>query len=199
MLKLFLLLYKTSEGHIYINDIDIFEIDVYSLYKRIGAVFQNFNTYSLSLSENIALSDDINEEKIIASLKKVGLYYKLSNYKDFPNIPITHNFDKNGIDLSGGERQKIAISRILYKDCDLVILDEPSSSLDAKAQKELCDLIYNISKNKTVIFISHRLKDMISADKIIVMDQGRIISQGTHNELLNFCKEYKEMFELQAN
>ena len=109
--------------------------------------------------------------------------------------PITYNFFKNGIELSGGERQKVAIARLLYKNCDLYVLDEASSALDARSQNELCELIYNLPKDKTVVFISHRLTDMKLADKVIVLDDGSIIAEGTHTQLLDTCPKYKEMYD----
>lgn len=199
MLKLLLLLYKVKEGKIKINNTDINDIDIFSFYERIGVVFQNHAIYSLSLAENIALSEEYDDDKIGHILERVGLSDKFEAFPEGIEKPITYSFFENGIELSGGERQKVAIARLLYKGCDFYILDEPSSALDVMAQKDLCETIYNMPRESTVVFISHRLSDMKLADKVVVLDEGSIIAVGTHTNLLDTCSKYQEMFMLQMN
>ena len=199
LLKLLLLLYKVEEGEIFVNGLDINTLDLSSLYEQVGVVFQNHNIYSLTFAENIALSEFYDDQKISNCIDFVGLKNKIESFPEKADKPITYSFFKNGIELSGGERQKVAIARLLYKNCDLYVLDEASSALDVRSQNELCELIYNLPKNKTVVFISHRLTDMKLADKVVVLDDGSIIAEGTHTQLLDTCPKYKEMYDMQIN
>ena len=199
LLKLLLMLYKVEEGKILVNDLDANTLDILSLYEKVGVVFQNHNIYSLTFAENIALNEFYDSCQINKGIELVGLKDKVESFPEKSEKPITYNFFKNGIELSGGERQKVAIARLLYKNCDLYVLDEASSALDARSQNELCELIYNLPKDKTVVFISHRLTDMKLADKVIVLDDGSIIAEGTHTQLLDTCPKYKEMYDIQTN
>lgn len=197
-IKLLLHLYKFEKGSIKINNIDIEKVAVDSFYQRIGVVFQNHNTYSLTLRENIEFDNCSDDNDIWNALEKVGLKSKFEKYPEGLQIPITHNFFNNGIDLSGGEKQKLAIARLFHKDCDLYILDEPSSALDAKSENELYNLLYSMPNDRTIIFISHRLADMKLADEIIVLNEGEIVGVGPHSDLIVNCQEYKNLYELQT-
>ena len=118
--------------------------------------------------------------------------------KDGINTQLTKEFYEDGTNLSGGEEQKLAISRIFYKDCGIIILDEPSSALDPISEYRLNKTILSLSEHKTVIFISHRLSTTCMADRILMMENGEIIEEGSHEELINKNGKYAEMFNLQA-
>lgn len=200
LIKLILRLYKPNCGNIFINGKNALEIDLESYYSRIGVVFQNHQEYAITLSQNINFNDDSSNEKddILAILKKVNLYDKIVKLPDGIDTPLTYNYYKNGIDLSGGERQKLAVARAIYKNCDLFIFDEPSSALDAEAENDLFEFINSIPKNKSIIFISHRLSSSIMADRIIVLKEGKIIANDSHQELIKTCDEYRKMYDLQS-
>ena len=200
LIKLLLMLYRPLSGQILINDIDVSKIDYPSYYERIGMVFQNHHEYAITIAENICFTEDIKseEQSILYALKRVDLYDKVMNLSEKIDTPLTHNFYKNGVDFSGGERQRLSIARAVARDCDLYIFDEPSSALDAKAENDLFDFINTISKDKGIIFISHRLSSAILADRVIVMKDGVIIANAPHNVLIRTCHEYKQMYDLQS-
>ena len=199
-IKLLLLLYRQENGQIFINGLDSQTIDLSSYYKKIGIVFQNHNEYAITIAENIVLKEDI-ESDIFAiknALEEVGLGAKVQGLESTYYTPLTHNFFDNGVDFSGGERQKLAIARAIAKDCDLYIFDEPSSSLDAESENVLFEFINGISRDKTIIFISHRLSSALAADRVVIMKEGCIIGNAPHDQLMESCAEYRKMYELQA-
>jgi len=158
-------------------------------------VFQDFQLFSCSVGENVALSDDPDEERAKEALVHSGFTKELKNGI---KSEILREFDDEGIMLSGGESQKIAIARAFYKNCPYVILDEPSANLDPIAEYNLNKAMMEAAANKTVIFISHRLSTTINADRIFVMKDGRIIESGSHEELMKQNGTYAYMFNLQA-
>jgi len=199
-IKLLLQLYRQEKGYILINGSDLENIDLSSYYKKIGIVFQNHNEYAITIAENIVFKEEseYNESMIKKALCEVGLDAKIQGFESKYNTPLTHNFFKNGVDFSGGERQKLSIARAIAKDCDLYIFDEPSSSLDAESENVLFEFINGISRDKTIIFISHRLSSALVADRVVVMKEGRIIGNAPHDQLIKSCPEYRQMYELQA-
>lgn len=210
LISLLTKLYKPTEGKIFISGKDINQINKFELNSKQGIVLQDFKIFASSLRENIMMNDyynqvDSNEKKIkidkncISSLKEAGLeqrYNKLSNGLE---TELTCEFDEFGVDFSRGEQQKIALARVLYKDADIVILDEPSSALDPIAEYNLNLTITEISKSRTVIFISHRLSTTRNSDRIIFLSNGEILAEGKHNHLLKICPEYKEMWDFQGS
>lgn len=193
--NLLLRLYDVTDGEILIDGENIKNVTVSSHRDRFSAVFQDFQTFACSVGENIALSDKVNSEKVLEALSHSGFNKELKNGVD---TELLREFDDEGIMLSGGEAQKIAIARAFYKDCPYVILDEPSANLDPIAEYKLNQAMKEASNHKTVIFISHRLSTTVIADKIYVMENGEIIEAGSHEELMNQNGTYAKMFTLQA-
>lgn len=136
---------------------------------------------------------------ILPILKKVGLDKDISSFYDFENSYISKQFDPQGIELSGGQKQKLAMARAVFKKASLLILDEPTASLDLLSEKEIYEKFYELSKNKTVLFISHRLAISKHVDRILVFKDGRIIEDGTHNELIKNHSVYAKMYEKQVS
>lgn len=193
--NLLLRLYDVSGGAIEIGGRDIREETVESHRDRFAAVFQDFQIFSASVGENVALSIEYDEERVREALKAAGFDKELP--KGLETI-LLREFDEEGLMLSGGEQQKIAIARAFYKDCPYVILDEPSANLDPVSEYELNHAMMTGAEHKTVIFISHRLSTTRNADKIFMMEKGKIIESGSHEELMNLNGKYAEMFNLQA-
>lgn len=193
--NLLLRLYDVSEGRILIDGEDIRNVTVDSHRDRFSAVFQDFQIFSASLGENVALDENVDENRAKWALKHSGYN------KDLPNgidTQLLREFDDEGIMMSGGESQKVAIARAFYKNCPYVILDEPSANLDPVAEYNLNQAMIEAAENKTVVFISHRLSTTVNADRIYVMENGEIIEQGTHDELMAKNSTYAYMFNLQA-
>lgn len=193
--NLLLRLYDPTEGKILIDGEDIRNATVDSHRDRFAAVFQDFQLFSCNVGENVALDKDYDSEKVKEALSHSGFGKKL---KKGAETELLREFDDEGIMLSGGESQKIAIARAFYKDCPYVILDEPSANLDPVAEYNLNRAMSEASENKTVIFISHRLSTTVHADRIYVMENGRIIESGSHKELMEKEGTYARMFNLQA-
>ena len=193
--NLLLRLYDPTEGAILIDGEDIRDATVDSHRDRFAAVFQDFRLFSLNVGENVALDKEYDSEKVMEALSHSGFGKKLKNGTE---TELLREFDDEGVMLSGGESQKIAIARAFYKDCPYVILDEPSANLDPVAEYNLNRAMTEAADNKTVIFISHRLSTTVHADRIYVMEKGRIIECGSHDELMKKGGTYARMFNLQA-
>jgi ATP-binding cassette subfamily B protein len=193
--NLMLRLYEASSGEILIDGENIKNCTVNSHRDRFSAVFQDFQIFSCSLGENVALNVNPNPANVKQALKHSGFTKNMPNGTD---TELLREFDDNGVMLSGGEAQKIAIARAFYKDCPYVILDEPSANLDPIAEYNLNQAMLEAAKDKTVIFISHRLSTTINADKIYVMENGEIIESGSHSQLMENNSTYAHMFNLQA-
>lgn len=193
--NLLLRLYDVTDGRILVDGEDIRDCTVASHRDRFAAVFQDFQIFSCSIGENIALDVDPDVSKAKRSLEYSGFTKHLP---DGMKSELLREFDDGGIMMSGGEAQKVAISRAFYKACPYVILDEPSANLDPVAEYNLNQAMLDAAKDKTVIFISHRLSTTVNADKIYVMENGRIIESGSHAELMEQNSTYAKMFNLQA-
>ncbi len=193
--NLLLRLYDASEGGVYIDGENIRELTLDSHRNRFSAVFQDFQIFSCSVGENVALDKSFDDEKVIEALSHSGFDKKLEKGVD---TELLREFDDEGQMLSGGESQKVAIARAFYKDCPYVILDEPSANLDPVAEYNLNQAMLSAAANKTVIFISHRLSTTVNADRIYVMENGEIIESGSHSELMAKGGTYAYMFNLQA-
>jgi ATP-binding cassette subfamily B protein len=193
--NLLLRLYDVTDGAIKIDGEDIRNVTVDSHRNRFSAVFQDFQIFSASLGENVSLSPEFESDRVVEALKHSGFN------KDLPkgvNTQLLREFDDEGMMLSGGESQKVAIARAFYKNCPYVILDEPSANLDPVAEYNLNQAMIDAAKHKTVVFISHRLSTTVNADRIVVMENGEIIEQGSHSELMAMNGTYAYMFNLQA-
>ena len=193
--NLLLRLYDVSSGQILINGEDVRDVTVESHRERFSAVFQDFQVFAATLGENVALSPEIDAERAESALRHSGFGKEVPNGLD---TYLLREFDDSGIMMSGGESQKVAISRAFYKNCPYVILDEPSANLDPIAEYNLNQSMIEAARNKTVVFISHRLSTTVSADRIYVMENGEIIEQGSHDELMKMNGTYAYMFNLQA-
>ncbi len=193
--NLLLRLYDATEGEILIDGENIRSVTVESHRDRFAAVFQDFQIFSCSLGENVALDINPDEARVWDALKHSGFNKELKNGI---NSELLREFDDDGVMLSGGEAQKTAIARAFYKDCPYVILDEPSANLDPVAEYNLNQAMIEAADQKTVIFISHRLSTTVNADRIYVMENGRIIESGSHQELMDLNGTYAYMFNLQA-
>ena len=193
--NLLLRLYDVKEGSIKIGGRDIREETVESHRNRFAAVFQDFQIFSATVGENVALSKDYDEKRVLEALKLAGFTKELP--KGTETI-LLKEFDEDGLMLSGGEQQKIAIARVFYKNCPYIILDEPSANLDPISEYELNKNIMESAKEKTVIIISHRLSTTVNADRIIMLENGKVVEIGTHEELMNKNGDYAYMFNLQA-
>ena len=198
LIKLLCRFYKLEEGEILVNgnNIDLYKYDDYM--KLIGIVFQDFKVISFSIKSNVANNED-NQEKLYDCLERAQVLDKVLSLPNKENTYINKWFDKNGIEFSGGEMQKFAIARCLYKDSDLVVLDEPTSNLDPMAEAEIYYHFNDIIGHKLSFFISHRLSSCIFSDKILVLDGCKIAEVGTHKELMkNKNGLYSQMFNTQA-
>lgn len=200
LIKQLLRLYEPTNGRIKYNNEDIRKFDVQAYRSRFGTVFQDSVPYAMSISENVFMRD-INKEdqaQVIQALKVSGIYEEIKKLDKNIDTIVTKEFDGDGIELSGGQLQKILISRVFVSNCDVVILDEPSSALDPFAETQLYERIFDVCKNKTVIFVSHRLSSTINADKIIMLDAGEVCEIGSHEELMQLNGKYANMFRKQA-
>lgn len=193
--NLLLRLYDVKDGSIKIGDTDIRDVTVSSHRDRFSAVFQDFCIFSSTIGENVAMTKDFDEKRVLQALKTAGFTRELP---DGVNTILLKEFSEDGIMLSGGEQQKIAIARVFYKKCPYIILDEPSANLDPEAEYELNLAISEGCRDKTVIFISHRLSTTVHADRIFMLENGKIIESGSHEELMKKDGKYAYMFRLQA-
>ena len=202
LIKLLMRLYDPTSGTIsyHGNDIRSYNLDEY--HKRIGVVFQDFKMYGATLLENVLLDDvadpKAEETAVTEALERSGFGERLATLTDGLYTPITTEFDEKGVNLSGGESQKVAIARAFYKQADILIMDEPSSALDPIAEYNLNKAMHAAAENKTVFYISHRLSTTRDADRIIMLENGRIIEEGTHAALLAKNGKYAKMWHAQA-
>ncbi len=202
LIKLLMRLYDPSSGQILYHGNDIKKYDLDEYHKRIGVVFQDYQMYGASLLENVILNDvqDVGkeEEAVKDALYHSGFGERLEALPQGLDTPITTEFDERGVNLSGGESQKVAIARAFYKQADILVMDEPSSALDPIAEYNLNKAMHEAAVNKTVFYISHRLSTTRDADRIIMLEHGRIIEQGTHAQLLAMNGQYATMWHAQA-
>lgn len=204
LIKLLMRLYDPTSGSISYHGRNITELCPNDYHKRIGVVFQDYQMFGANLAENVVMDDlpkdelDTRAPQITAALTDAGFAQKLARLPDGLFTQVTTEFDKKGVDFSGGESQKVAISRAFYKKADILIMDEPSSALDPIAEYELNKAMESAAKGKTVFYISHRLSTTRDADRIIMLERGRIIEEGTHTELLARNGKYAEMWNAQA-
>lgn len=199
--KLLLRFYDATDGEILYNGINIKEYDIDDLRNRFATVFQDYKNFALSVNENVICRICDEEDKKIArdALIKSGVYDKIMTLSNGADTVLTREFDENGAGLSGGESQKMATARMFAKNFDIAILDEPSSALDPIAEYKMYENLISATKDKTVIYISHRLSSAVLSDKIFVLGGGSVLESGTHSELMNSDGVYAKMFALQAS
>ena len=190
-------LYYPKRGEVLINDKPIEKYSIEEYRERTSVLFQDFLKYEGSLRENVILGDirrDSTDENVKAALNKANVDFLLQEEK-YSLDRILGNWFDNGSQLSGGQWQKIALSRVYYKDADIYLLDEPSSALDATAELKIFNSFFEVSKEKIAIYITHRVKIAKNATKIIVIDEGKIVGMGNHMELLKSCSVYNELYK----
>lgn len=201
LIKLLTRLYDPTEGVILLDGYDIREYDTNELYSLYGIIFQDFGKYALSTAENItigniALTSDADNVRFAAEMSSADDFIK--KLPDGYHTPLTHIFEENGTELSQGQWQKLSVARAFYGKNDILILDEPTASLDAIAEQEIFSKFDELRRDKTSIFVSHRLSSATTADKIVVIDGGRISEVGNHKELMEKGDTYFELFSTQA-
>ena len=200
LIKLIMRLYDPNEGEILLDGVNIKEYDVEEYRRKIGTVFQDFKIFAATVKENVLLdfAEKGKDEDVLKAIEKSGFAERLETLSDGLQTNLTTEFEENGVNLSGGEGQKLAVARVFYKDANLIILDEPSSALDPIAEYHLNHSILTAAENKSVMFISHRLSTTRIADRIYMLEKGRIIEEGSHAELLERKGKYAEMWRVQA-
>ena len=196
--KLLTRLYEPTSGEILLDGTNIRDIDYEAYMELFSTVFQDYKLFSFSLKENVALALPLDEEKVKRILEYVGLRDKLAKLPQGINTAVYKHFDENGFEPSGGEGQKIALARALYKDAAIVILDEPTAALDPRAEYEIYQQFNDMVKGKTAVYISHRLSSTKFCDVIAVFDGGKIVEYGSHAELMDKGGVYNELFQMQA-
>ncbi len=201
LIKLITRLYDVSEGQILLDGVDIKEYEPTELYKLFGIIFQDFGKYAESISDNIAFGN-INSEKDYNKIKnaaeKSGAATYINKLEKGYDTPLMRIFEEKGTELSIGQWQKLAVARAFYSDYDILILDEPTASLDAIAEQELYMQFDALRKGKITLFVSHRLSSATMSDKIIVLDSGSVCEMGNHKELMKAKGIYYKMFTTQA-
>lgn len=201
LIKLMMRLYDPTEGEILLNGRNIKEFDLMSYRSLYGTVFQDFKIFSMTIAENVLMRDVESEEDrqlVINALKKSRVYDKVATLPEGIDTMLTKEFDEQGVVLSGGEFQKIAIARIFAQQAELLILDEPTSALDPIAEYEIFESMMEACKDKAVVIISHRMSSAMLADRIYYMEDGEIQESGSHMELMQLQGKYAELFLKQA-
>lgn len=201
LVKLLTRLYDPTEGRILLDGHDIREYDVEELYSIFGIIFQDFGKYAVSVKENIAFGDiekEMTEENVRAAAEQSNASAFIEKLPAGYDTPLMRYFEENGIEPSIGQWQKLSIARAFYADSELLILDEPTASLDPMAEQEIFNQFDTLRKDKTTIFVSHRLSSAVTASKILVLEYGELIECGSHSELMAKHGRYYELFSTQA-
>jgi ATP-binding cassette subfamily B protein len=188
-------IYSITQGKIFINNIDITQIDNYSLRKIVGVVQQNVELFKGSIAENIAIGDF---EPDMNRIMQISMFVGIQKFIDeLPNGFFT-DVGENGLALSGGQRQKIAFARVLYRNPEILILDEATSALDSESEEQIMNVIHKLkSEGKTIIMIAHRLSTVLNANRIVVIEKGKVIEDGSHKELFERKGKYFELWQKQ--
>ena len=197
-IKLLCKFYKPTTGCITYNGINIWDIPTEMYYAAIAAVFQDFANFAFTLRENIVLGNVVRGEQYLYSLQRAGLSAFVAGLPHQSDTYLSRSFDSEGMELSGGERQKVAIARALYKNAPLLILDEPTASLDPLAESDIYQRFFNMAERKTTVYVSHRLAASLLADHIAVFEGGQIKAYGSHAELIQQNELYAHMYQAQS-
>jgi ATP-binding cassette subfamily B protein len=200
IIKLLLRLYDPCEGRILVNGIEIKRYNLFQYRQLFATALQDFKIFSFSIKENVLMGRKVENEdySVKEALIKAGIYDKVQSLPNGADMVLSKEFDENGAVFSGGQYQKIAVARVFAQDAPVNIFDEPSSALDPIAECELYESILENSCNKIMFLISHRLSSVQNVEKIFMMNHGRLIAEGTHEELMDGCGLYKEMYMKQA-
>ena len=201
LIKLLTRLYDPTEGCILLDGVDLRDYDPKELYRIYGIIFQDFGKYAVSVSDNIRFGD-IHKAVAEGEIKNAAMQSNADDYiqklRDGYDTPLTRVFEPDGAELSGGQWQKLAIARAFYSDSDILILDEPTAALDPMAEQEIFNQFDRLRADKTTVFVSHRLSSATVASLIVVLENGEVIEQGTHRELMEKGGRYCELFTTQA-
>lgn len=199
-IKLLCRLYDPEKGEIFLNGVNIMDYEYNEYMKLLSVVFQDYKLFSFSIKENIVFDDSKStpDEAVLSVIKNVGLLDKISSLEEGIKTSIYKTFDEKGIEFSGGESQKLAIARAIFKNAPIVILDEPTAALDPYAEFEIYSNLNELVKNNTAIYISHRLSSCKFCDNIAVFENGELIEYGHHDELVSKGKLYAAMWNAQA-
>ena len=200
IIKLLLRFYDPVEGEIYLNGIDIIKYNLREYRDLFATAFQEQRIFATSVRDNVLMKIEKShiENDVHTALMMTGVLKRINELPNNVDSILTKEFDEEGIQLSGGELQKIAISRVFVKKCPIKIFDEPSSALDPIAENELFENIMKNGKNRTVIFISHRLSSVKNVNNVLVLKKGELIEKGSHDELMDYNGFYAEMYKKQA-
>ena len=196
--KLLCRLYDVTEGCIKVNGIDIRKYNYEEYCKLFSVVFQDFQMFAFPVGENVAAGSEVDEELVVDAMKKAGLGERLSSLIHGLNTCVGKDYDESGVAFSGGERQKLAIARAVYKDAPFVIMDEPTAALDPEAETEVFEGFDKMVGKKTAIYISHRLASCKFCEDILVFDQGKVVQHGSHEELEKQDGLYRQLWNAQA-
>lgn len=201
LIKLLLKFYNPDNGKILYNDQDVRNLKEDEIRRKYSIVFQDFQIYAVSIAENVLMRkySEADDEIIWKALDDVGLSEKVRSLPDGIHTMVTREFERDGMVFSGGEKQRLVIARILVSDAKICILDEPTSSLDPLAERNINQLIMEKSPDKTIIIIAHRLSTVVDSNRIILIENGEIVESGTHDELMRDKNRYYKMFTSQAS
>ncbi len=198
-IKLLCRLYDPTEGKILLNGIDITRYRYEEYMALFSVAFQDYSLFAFSIGENVAASEDVDEARVLDCLNRVGLGDKVAGLPKGIHTNIGRDYENDGVDFSGGEQQKIALARALYKDAPFMILDEPTAALDPIAEAEIYARFNDIASDKTSVFISHRLSSCKFCDEIAVFHKGRLVQLGSHDKLVaDESGKYHELWHAQA-
>jgi ATP-binding cassette subfamily B protein len=197
-IKLLTRLYDPSEGEILLNGIAANKYDADQYYSIFNVVFQDFDLFSFQLGESIATSQVVDESRAIQAIKDVGFWERYQQLPKGLDTSLNKEFDSDGITLSGGEQQKIALARAIYNDGPIYVLDEPTAALDPISEFEIYQHFQQMTKGKTSLIISHRLSSCRFSDEILVFDRGKIVQRGSHEELVHVPGKYADLWHAQA-
>lgn len=197
-IKLMCRLYDVTDGEILLNGVNIKEYTKDSIINLYSVVFQDFKMFSVSLKDNICANSDFESDRFYTCLENANIRDRAERLPNKESTYLYKDLDENGVEISGGEAQKLALARALYKDAPVVILDEPTAALDPIAENEIYTRFNSFVQSKTAIYISHRLSSCVFCDKIAVFDKSRLVESGTHRELLAAGEKYFELWNAQA-
>lgn len=195
--KLICRLYQPTEGHIYLNGIDVADIPISHYRQMIAAVFQDFQLFPFALRENVSPDEKTDDRQILNALSEMGMRQRVTNLKNGLDTSVGKSFDPDGVHFSGGEKQKIAIARAMVRQSELLLLDEPTAALDPRAEQEIFSQTFEAVRDRTLVFISHRMSFCLKADRILLLDHGCLIGDGTHSALLE-NEVYAALWQAQA-